>query len=343
MDISNISLTPRNNFKKELINDKLQLYLTPNDHNLNQFAIAVRTGLNSKHKFLHPKYLYDERGSKLFKQICEQPEYYITRMESSILESSSDKIANMCNEITLVELGSGNSEKTRIILDKLIARLSSVRYVPLDISYDMLKESSINLLDKYQSLSITAVVAEYYEGMALIKKELTSRKLVIFLGSSLGNFEPEEGKKFMRMIRNHIQDQDMFLIGLDLHKDSGILNAAYNDLKGFTAQFNMNILSRINRELGGNFCPDKFEHYAFYNESKRRVEMHLISKVEQEVKISGIGEIISFREGEKIHTESSYKFTAEQIENLIEGSFQVVQTWIDKKKWYNVILLVPTK
>lgn len=337
----NTGMVSRQSFKQRVIHDRLKFYLTPSNHNLQIFANAVRTGLTSKRKFLLSQYFYDEKGSKLFEKISKLPEYYLTKLEGSILASNSDEIASICNGVTLVELGSGNSRKTRTILQALLARQESLQYFPIDISYEMLKASSKALLDKYESLSITATVAEYDRGMSIAKKDIRDRKLVLFLGSSIGNFDLVEAKRFMQMIRNNLQDQDMVLIGLDMYKDSRVLNAAYNDSKGITAQFNLNILARINRELGGNFNLDKFEHHAFYNESKRRVEMHLVSKVEQEVSITGIGDTINFKEGENIHTENSYKFTAEQIDQMIENNFHIVKTWTDKKKWYSVILLAP--
>ena len=343
MDLSDINMESDQSFIKKLIHERLKYYLTPSDHNYEAFSNIVEIGLTSKPKFLLPQYLYDEKGSKLFELITEQPEYYVTNVEISILESSVNEIADMYNEGILVELGSGNSRKTKIILNALLARRDSLRYFPIDISYKILEESSEALLKEYQNLSITGVVAEYNKGITLIKKDTPSRKLVVLLGSSLGNFNPAEAKKFVKMISNNIQDGDIFLIGLDMHKDSNILNAAYNDSRGITAQFNLNILERINLELNGNFNSEKFEHHAFYNESKRRVEMHLVSKVEQEVNIRGIKETIKFKKDESIHTENSYKFTSEQIENMIKESFQIVKIWTDKKKWYSVILMTPIK
>ncbi|MFQ5940490.1 MAG: L-histidine N(alpha)-methyltransferase [Nitrososphaerales archaeon] len=341
--MSNANVASQQNFRKKLIHDRLKFYITSNAQSHGTFANAVKTGLSSKQKFLLPQYFYDEKGSKLFELISDQPEYYLTRTEASILESYSDEIAKMCNQGIIVELGSGNSKKTRIIIDRLIARHESLQYFPIDISNEVLKESSEALLSEYPNLSVTAIVAEYFKGLTLIKKDISLRKLVLFLGSSLGNFDVLGAKKFIQTIKNHIRDQDMLLIGLDMHKDTRILNAAYNDLCGVTAQFNLNILARINRELHGDFSLNNFEHLAFYNESKRRVEMHLVSKVRQEVNIADIGEVISFKEGESIHTESSHKFTIEQIESMIEENFQMVRTWTDEKKLYNVILLAPLK
>lgn len=334
-----MNLASRQSFRKKIVNGRLKFYLTSNDHNHKAFANIVKTGLTSKHKFLLPQYFYDETGSKLFEQICEQPEYYLTNVETSILESYSDEIAEICKG-SLVELGSGSSRKTRIIMNSMLAKQNTLQYFPIDISYEMLRESSDALLNEYENLSITGIVAEYDKGMIIIKKD-RSRKLILFLGSSLGNFNPTDAIEFIRMIRNHMQDHDTFLIGLDMHKDSRILNAAYNDSASITAQFNLNILARINRELNADFELDKFEHRAFYNEAKNRVEMHLVSKEEQEVNIAAIGETISFREGESIHTENSYKFTSDQIESMVEGNFQIIRTWSDKKKWYNVIMLAP--
>ncbi|NMJ86252.1 MAG: L-histidine N(alpha)-methyltransferase [Thaumarchaeota archaeon] len=343
MDLSDINMASDQSFIKKLTHERLKYYLMPSDHNHEAFSNIVKIGLTSKPKFLLPQYLYDEKGSKLFELITEQPEYYVTNVEISILESSINEITDMYNEGILVELGSGNSRKTKVILNALLARRDSLHYFPIDISHKILEESSKALLKEYQNLSITGVVAEYNKGITLIKKDTPSRKLVVLLGSSLGNFNPAEAKKFVKMISDNIQDGDMFLIGLDMHKDSNILNAAYNDSRGITAQFNLNILERINFELNGNFNSEKFEHHAFYNESKRRVEMHLVSKVEQEVNIRGIKETIKFKKDESIHTENSYKFTSEQIENMIKESFQIVKIWTDKKKWYSVILMTPIK
>lgn len=205
----------------------------------------------------------------------------------------------------------------------------------------MLKESSKALLAEYGELSITAVVGEYDKGLSIIKKDMPEKKLVLFLGSSIGNFDPIDARKFMQLVRNQLQMQDRFLLGVDMHKDSNVLNAAYNDVRGVTAEFNQNILVRINRELEGNFDVNKFEHKAFYNESGGRVEMHLVSKEMQEVTIAHIGETISFEEGESIHTENSYKFTLKSIEKLVEDTFDIERIWTDKKKWYSVIMLAP--
>ncbi|MGH9910755.1 MAG: L-histidine N(alpha)-methyltransferase, partial [Nitrososphaerales archaeon] len=219
-------MVSRQSFKQKVIHDRLKFYLTPSNHNLQVFANAVRTGLSSRRKFLLPQYFYDEKGSKLFEKISKLPKYYLTKLEGSILASNSDEIASICNRVALVELGSGNSRKTRTILQALLARQESLQYFPIDISYEMLKASSEALLDNYESLSITATVAEYDKGMFITKKDIRDRKLVLFLGSSIGNFDPIEAKRFMQMIRNHLQDQDMVLIGLDMHKDSRVLNAA---------------------------------------------------------------------------------------------------------------------
>jgi dimethylhistidine N-methyltransferase len=341
MEIRDMDYSVLHRLTEQVVGNRLRFHFLSHDSNLERFAAAVRTGLTSKRKFLQPVYFYDKRGSQLFNEITKQPEYYLTRVEASILRSSSENICRMCGRGTIIELGSGNSEKTRIVLDALMAREESLHYVPIDVSYESLAESSEALMKKYPALSVTCLVSEYDEGMSFVERHVGSSKLVLFLGSSIGNFDPEETGRFLQMIRNCIGDGDRFLIGLDMHKDIEILNVAYDDSGGVTAQFNLNILARINRELGGRFSLEKFEHHAFYNERLRRVEMHLVSKEAQDVRISAINDTISFEEGETIHTENSYKFTAEQIEGMIDGCFEVSKTWTDPRGWYSVLLLRP--
>ena len=328
---------------KHVMDDRLSYFEQTDKKFENTFADELFQSLNQKQKSIDPKFFYDEKGSKLFEKICSLPEYYLTRAEISILKQLEQKFPSYLDgDFRLVELGSGSSTKTQVLIDVLVKLQKHVEYFPIDIS-KILKDSCLKLQYNYKTLHITGIIDNYERGLEFVKDYDDKKNLIVFLGSSYGNFYPEDGLVFLQKINSFMKKNDLFLIGLDLVKEKTILEKAYNDTRGITAQFNLNILERINLELNGNFNSEKFEHHAFYNESKRRVEMHLVSKVEQEVNIRGIKEIIKFKKDESIHTENSYKFTSEQIENMIKESFQIVKIWTDKKKWYSVILMTPIK
>ena len=314
----------------------------------NEFAKDVESGLHDKQKHISPKFFYDKKGSKLFEEICSQPEYYLHRTESQILKNSVEKILEIIGgeEISLVELGNGNSLKTRILLGPMLTRLKNVSYFPIDVSLKMLKKSITDLIREYAKLKIYGVCSDYVTGLAKInefmkfKKSVPKRKFIIFLGSSIGNFHPKEALIFLRSIVRYVRKDDLLLIGIDLEKDKSILDGAYNDKNGITAKFNLNLLSRINKELDGEFKESNFKHKSFYNANKHRIEMHLISKVDQQVRIRAIGKTFHFKKGETIHTENSYKYSLDRLNKLVGiCGLQVVKNFVDPNKQYTLVLL----
>jgi L-histidine N-alpha-methyltransferase len=328
-----------------------------NTREFEEFASDVARCLASKNKYLSPKYLYDKVGSQLFKQICLQPEYYLTRMEASILNKVAPLISKLAgSNIKIIELGSGSSYKTAILLSYLSSQKKRVYYFPIDISSSILTESERKLKSQFPNASIIGIRSDYETGIdraaaeciAIEKKKKNSNnipctKLVLFLGSSIGNFELIEARSLLRSVREKLHTNDFLLIGFDLQKDESVLNAAYNDKAGMTAKFNLNLLARINRELGGNFELGKFEHCAFYSHERRRIEMHLVSKTDQQLYIGALGKIFSLRKGESIHTENSYKYSLSQIAALAEDcGFTVEENFTDKKRWFDLALLSPS-
>lgn len=314
----------------------------------NEFAEDVKRGLADEKKHISPKFFYDKKGSKLFEEICDQPEYYLNRIESQILNNSIDKILKIIGdeEISLVELGNGNSSKTRILLRPMLARLNKVSYFPIDVSLKMLKKSIADLFREYTNLKIYGVCSDYVTGLVKInefvkfKKNIPKKKFIIFLGSSIGNFDPKEALTFLRSIGRYVKKDDLLLVGIDLEKDKSILDKAYNDKNGVTAKFNLNVLSRINEELDGEFNLLNFEHKSFYNANKHRIEMHLISKTDQYVSIGAIGKKFHFRKGETIHTENSYKYSVDRFNKLARISgLRIVKNFADPNKQYSLVLL----
>jgi L-histidine N-alpha-methyltransferase len=320
-----------------------------------EFASDVERGLTTKSKYLSPKYLYDKVGSQLFDQICLQPEYYPTRTEASILNKHAHVISKMAgSNIKVIELGSGSSSKTAILLSYLSLQKKKIYYFPIDISSSILIESIQRLKSQFPNATITGIRSDYNIGidravataecMAAEKnKETPDAKLVLFLGSSIGNFELMEARALLGSIRKKLHRNDFLLVGFDLQKDEAVLNAAYNDKAGITAKFNLNLLARINRELDGNLELGKFEHCAFYNSEQQRMEMHLVSKTDQQLYIGALGKTFVIREGESIHTENSYKYTLNQIAALaVDCGFTVKKNFMDKKRWFDVAFLSPS-
>jgi dimethylhistidine N-methyltransferase len=301
-------------------------------------------------KTLKSKYFYDKIGSALFEQLCLQPEYYITRIETNILRERSADIVSICSEdISVVELGSGTAAKTRILFEDVLQRQNSLHYFPIDVSHSILLESIKRLSLDYPNLHITGISSDYANGIDKATDFITAehhvppRKLILFLGSSIGNFEPTEAVSFFQMLRSKMERNDLLLVGFDLQKNPAILNSAYNDKAGITAKFNLNLLLRINRELGGDFDIKNFGHKAFYNQDEQRVEMHLISKKDHEAYISLIEESFNFKEDESIHTENSYKYSINQITKIAaDNRFEVRMNFVDTRKWFGLALLCPT-
>jgi L-histidine Nalpha-methyltransferase len=327
-------------FTEEIISDRLSILKTDTGIGKSTFAEEVLLGLTSVPKGLHPKYFYDSKGSELFEQICETPEYYVTRTESSILEKYSDEIAMLnSDEKAIVELGSGSSIKTKYILNSFIKNSGSIDYYPIDVS-EIMVESSKALLSEFEGLSIRGINSEYEQGLKVISGLNIEPKCIIFFGSSIGNFKPSEASGLLNAISGVMTSNDSFLIGFDLVKDFDILNAAYNDSQGITAGFNLNILQRINNELGGTFDLGKFLHRAFFNSTMSRIEMHLESQINQTVYIEAMDEYVYFKKGETIHTENSYKFTDKLIDELAASAgLKAVKRWKDSNNWFELCLM----
>ena len=290
-----------------------------------QMVRDVRHGLTQKQKQLSPKYFYDERGSELFEEITQLPEYYLTRSERLLLENRIEEIVASVRPCSLVELGAGSATKTRIILDQMRVSGCAECYVPVDVSKDFLEAAAIQLRADYADIQIMPVVSDITEPFLL--PPLASPTLVAFLGSTIGNFPREQAVNLLSHIARAMGPTDRFLLGADLIKDSDIINRAYNDSKGVTAAFNLNILERLNRELGADFPIAEFEHRAFYNSAQHRVEMHLIARTPQKVTIPEIGEI-SFEAGESIRTELSYKYDRAILEDILCASGLSMEQWV---------------
>jgi dimethylhistidine N-methyltransferase len=307
------------------------------------FAEDIDRGLSDSPKHLPCMYFYDYRGSQLFERICRLPEYYLTRTEAGILEQYSDEIVSLLPENPLlVELGCGSCTKTRHIIDELLSRHERVTYCPIDISKDMLEESAAVLIESYDRLEIISVAARYKEGLKQIETRTSLPKLILWLGSSIGNFTPVEASRFLNGVTKAMSKEDSLLIGFDLEKDRSVMERAYDDPGGVTARFNLNLLKRINRELGGCFEPGRFSHRAVYNQRMSRVEMYLVSACRQEVRVEALDKTYRFGKHETIHTENSHKFSLDTIRNLADSTgLEIAGQWFDTRKYFNLSLLRP--
>ena len=326
-------------YKKYVVSAKLQ-YFKPHATKIEKtFAEEISSSLNEDSKFINPKFFYDKKGSDLFEKICSLPEYYPTRTEISILKKLQPELLSYIDEnFRLVELGSGTSVKTRLILDILTQLQNTIDYFPIDIS-EILTESSEQLLKDYDGLHITGIIDTYEGGLEFLKNFDDKKNLIIFLGSSFGNFSPNDGYEFLQKINSTMKSGDLFLIGLDLVKDKQILESAYDDSQGVTAEFNLNILSRINAELDADFNLKNFSHLAIYNEEKQRIEMYLKSLVNQSVIVSKSDLLLNLEKDELILTEHSHKYTLSQIHELLDSArFEIKRTWLDDKKHFSLTL-----
>jgi dimethylhistidine N-methyltransferase len=294
----------------------------------------VLDGLAQPQKQIHPKYFYDAIGCKLFESICGLPEYYPTRTELAIMRSDAGEMAHTLGAgCAVIEIGCGNSEKTRLLLKAL----RPVEFVPIDIAREQLEISCNMLAQSFPGMSIVAVRADFARPVDLPLANLRRgcRRILYFPGSTIGNFKPDEAHQFLRRWAPMLRPGGGALIGVDLEKDPALLNAAYNDTQGVTAAFNLNVLSRLNRELGANFDVHAFHHRALHCVDPGRVEMHLVSKHNQEVSING--RTFTFRADETIHTESSYKYSLSEFQDLGRGAgFEPVQYWTDADNLFSV-------
>lgn len=328
------------NYKKFIIDERLQ-YFKPHASKIEKtFAEEISFSLNRRGKFISPKFFYDKKGSDLFEKICTLPEYYPTRTEIMILNKLKDELPSFLDKtFRVVELGSGASVKTRIILDIFSKLCGDVEYFPIDIS-EILAESSEELLKDYENLHITGIIDTYEGGLEFLKNYDEKKNLILFLGSSFGNFPPKDGHEFLQKINSTMKKGDLFLIGLDLVKDKNILESAYDDSKGITAEFNLNVLSRINDELDADFNLNNFSHHSLYNETDQRIEMYLKSLVDQSVVISKSNLLLNLEKDELIHTEYSHKFRLSQIQKLLDDvGFEIKHTWLDDKSHFSLTLV----
>ena len=298
-----------------------------------EFATDVVAGLTATPKRLSPKYFYDSAGSALFEQITKLPEYYPTRREIGILDEHAGDIAALIPPgAALVEFGSGSSTKTRKVLS---TAASLAAYVPVDISAQFLQEQAAELRREYPKLAVLPVAADFTRPFELPDAVRLMPRVGFFPGSTIGNFEPHEAAAFLRHAGRILGRGATFIVGVDLIKDTQVLQKAYNDPQGVTAKFNLNLLARINRELGAKFNLDCFEHHAFFNRERSRIEMHLASLKRQRIKICG--ECIDFRAGETIHTENSYKYSVASFGALARGAgWTPTAVWIDPDNYFSV-------
>ncbi|MEM7442982.1 MAG: L-histidine N(alpha)-methyltransferase [Pseudomonadota bacterium] len=308
-----------------------------NETSLSAFERSVRTGLSAQPKTLEPKYFYDDAGSALFEQITDLPEYYLTRAETEILSTRASEMAGIIGpDAELVELGSGASVKTRLLLSALA---DPGAYIPIDISADHMEAAAKTLRALHPGLAVRPVAADFSLPLALPNPMTSGRRVLFFPGSTIGNLEPDEARIFLERMR-HETRSDMLIIGVDLRKERHVLEAAYDDADRVTAAFNLNLLVRINRELGGEFEIDAFKHEARYNDTAGRVEMHLVSLSDQTVAIGSFD--ADFKAGESIHSENSYKYTLDGFQALArEGGWKSRDVWTDSRQRFSVHLMVP--
>ena len=301
------------------------------------FLNDVVNGLSSSKKQLSPKYFYDEAGAEIFERICKTPEYYPTRTETIILKNSAAEIAQAIGpNAALIEYGSGALEKVKIILNALENPLA---LAPIDISEEQLDIAAKNIQNEFPHLNVLPLPGDFTKPVKLPEELFEARKQVAFFpGSTIGNFEKPDAVNFLKSVKTTIGDDGLMLIGVDLQKNRDTLLKAYNDAAGVTSEFNKNILTRINKELAGNFNLNEFEHVAKYNEEHHRVEMHLKSLADQTVCISG--EVFHFALNETIHTENCYKYTQTSFSSLVnEAEFFPINTWTDPDELFSVVLL----
>lgn len=299
----------------------------------------VVKGLTQTPKTLPARYFYDDRGSELFEQICEVQEYYLTRTETAILREYAVEIARVTGACELVELGSGSSTKTRILLDAYKQLEYPLRYLPIDVSAGILESSARQLLADYPSLKVRALAGTYELALEQLKVSQLPSRMICFIGSSLGNLTSSECDLFFSQIRDALRTGEYFLLGVDLQKSKQVLEAAYNDRSGVTAAFNLNMLHHLNWRFHGNFDPELFEHWAFYNETEARIEMHLRSLRSQTVELRALDLTVEFAPGETIHTEISRKFNLTDLQQQLQTRGLIpIQTWTDSQQWFGLIL-----
>ena len=305
-------------------------------------AVEVMNGLSEYPKTLSPWLFYDEAGSRLFEEITELPEYYVTRTERTILEQHAEEMIATAaggHPLSIIELGAGTATKTGLLLQAAVALQERVTYYPIDVSETALEDARVRLEADLPQVTVEPIVGDYTEGMRQHAVAANGRRLVLYIGSSIGNFSPSEAVEVLRGVRAQLLPGDCLLLGTDMVKDTRLLLAAYDDEAGVTARFNLNVLARINRELEGTFRPQYFRHQVRWNGEQERIEMHLESLISQRVKLRALDTEVRFAAGETIHTENSHKFTNERVWSLLtRAGFTLKQQWSDTDNWFTVYL-----
>ncbi|BFM39279.1 L-histidine N(alpha)-methyltransferase [Synechocystis sp. LKSZ1] len=299
----------------------------------------VILGLSQPPKSLPPHYFYDDLGSMLFEKICTLPEYYPTRTEAQILAQQAPAIAHCTGPCDLMELGSGSSTKTRLLLDAYTQLGYGLHYLPVDVSEGLLTDTAQALLEDYPQLTIHGLVSTYELAFAELPPPQFSRRLMVFLGSTLGNFSPGQTQQFFQQVQGALQTGDYFLLGVDLQKPVEIIEAAYNDSQGITAEFNLNMLRHLNWRFEGNFNLDYFQHRAIFNTEKSQIEMYLVSQVPQTVSLKKLALTVQFEAGESLLTEISRKFNLQTLVTaLTQYHLPPQQVWTDPQHWFGLLL-----
>ena len=303
------------------------------------FAKDVVEGLSANPKFLPSKYFYDETGDGLFQQIMQLREYYLTQSEFEIFSQQKSDLLKLFQEnstrFNLVEFGAGDGLKTKVLLEFFVQQQAEFQYVPIDISQNVLDQLILSLKKKLPQLKVKSLNAEYFAGLKALDHNENSKNVILFLGSNIGNFKEAKAVYFLKQIARYLSYRDLLLIGFDLKKDPKVVHKAYNDSKGVTKAFNLNLLQRINKELGGNFNLDRFEHYPNYDPMTGEARSYLISTVDQQVRLDSVEKTFSFRAWETIFMEISQKYDLPSIERLADNAgFELYHNFFDGKKYY---------
>lgn len=299
----------------------------------------VIAGLSQTPKTLPCRYFYDDRGSDLFEQITDLPEYYPTRTEQAILEQCALEIAHLTGSCDLVELGSGSSRKTRLLLEAYSQLHTDLQYCPIDVSAGILRATAIDLLRQYPQLKLCGLAGTYEQALTQLPPAELENRMLIFLGSTIGNLSPDECDRFLSQIQQALKPGEFFLLGVDLQKDIGIIEAAYNDAAGVTAEFNLNLLRHLNHRFQGNFDLNCFAHWAFYHPIEQQIEMHLRCLQTQTVRMDELDFEVTIAAGETIRTEISRKFHLPTLVAMLESqALQPLQIWTDPQAWFGLLL-----
>ena len=304
-----------------------------------EFLVDVHSGLSSEQKYLSSKYFYDDTGSKIFQDIMRMPEYYLTDCELEIFNTCKQEILSDFSRnnarFELLELGAGDGLKTKVLLSYFLKKKVDFKYLPIDISKDAVVTLVSELKSELPDLAVDGLIGDYFDLISDIKVNGYSKKIILFLGSNIGNFDEETALSFFKQLKAVLNPQDQVLIGLDMKKNSNIILKAYNDPHGYTAAFNLNLLQRINDELGGNFVISDFKHEEVYDDRTGTAKSYLISLVKQTVYIKELEKSYYFEEGEKVFMEMSQKYDIEMIENMAEkAGFRVLKNYFDSRNYF---------